>query len=142
MWITSPYFIPDEAVFAALRLAVLRGVDVRVLIPSRPDHRIVYAASSLFAFEAVRAGVRMFRYQPGFLHQKALLYLETALSGNPIQSVVRTYQSSAFREIRLSGEGDALAARIAAKARMTYGTPIPDEDIQPIRASTPEAKVR
>jgi len=60
-------------VFAALRLAVLRGVDVRVLIPSRPDHRVVYAASSLFAFEAVRAGVRMFRYQPGFLHQKVVL---------------------------------------------------------------------
>ena len=73
VWITSPYFIPDEAVFAALRLAVLRGVDVRILLPSRADHRIVYAASSLFAFEAVRAGVRMFRYGPGFLHQKVVL---------------------------------------------------------------------
>ncbi len=73
VWITSPYFIPDEAVFASLRLAVMRGVDVRILIPARPDHRIVYAASSLFAFEAVRAGVRMFRYQPGFLHQKVML---------------------------------------------------------------------
>jgi len=73
VWITTPYFIPDEAVFAALRLAVLRGVDVRILIQARPDHRIVYAASSLFAFEAVRAGVRMFRYQPGFLHQKVVL---------------------------------------------------------------------
>nr|WP_319527063.1 cardiolipin synthase [Pseudomonas laurentiana] len=73
LWITSPYFIPDEAIFAALRLAVMRGVDVRILLPSRPDHRIVYAASSLFAFEAVRAGVRIFRYQPGFLHQKVVL---------------------------------------------------------------------
>lgn len=73
VWITSPYFVPDEAVFAALRLAVLRGVDVRLLLPSRPDHRIVYAASSLYAFEAVRAGVRVFRYQPGFLHQKVVL---------------------------------------------------------------------
>ena len=73
VWITSPYFIPDEAVFAALRLAVLRGADVRLLLPSRPDHRIVYAASSLYAFEAVRAGVRVFRYGPGFLHQKVVL---------------------------------------------------------------------
>ncbi|MBV6751495.1 cardiolipin synthase [Pseudomonas chlororaphis] len=73
VWITSPYFIPDEAVFAALRLAVLRGADVRLLLPSRPDHRIVYAASSLYAFEAVRAGVRVFRYRPGFLHQKVVL---------------------------------------------------------------------
>jgi len=73
VWITSPYFIPDEAVSAALRLAVLRGVDVRLLLPSRPDHYVVYAASSLFAFEAVRAGVRVFRYGPGFLHQKVVL---------------------------------------------------------------------
>lgn len=73
IWLTSPYFIPDEALFAALRLAVLRGVDVRILLPARPDHRIVYAASSLFAFEALRAGVRIFRYLPGFLHQKVAL---------------------------------------------------------------------
>ncbi|AJO81564.1 cardiolipin synthase [Pseudomonas sp. MRSN 12121] len=73
VWLTSPYFVPDEAVFSALRLAVLRGVDVRILLPSRADHKIVYAASSLYAFEAVRAGVRVFRYQPGFLHQKVVL---------------------------------------------------------------------
>lgn len=73
VWITSPYFIPDEALFAALRLAVLRGVDVRILLPARPDHRVVYAASSLYAFEALRAGIRVFRYQPGFLHQKVML---------------------------------------------------------------------
>jgi cardiolipin synthase len=46
---------------------------VRVLIPSRPDHRTVFLASTLHAHHAVRAGIRMFRYQPGFLHQKALL---------------------------------------------------------------------
>ncbi|MNP45143.1 Cardiolipin synthase [compost metagenome] len=51
----------------------MRGVDVRILLPSRPDHKIVYAASSLFAFEAVRAGVRVFRYTPGFMHQKVVL---------------------------------------------------------------------
>ncbi len=66
VWITTPYFIPDEAVFAALRLAVLRGVDVRVLIPARPDHKSSTRHQAFFAFEAVRAGVRMFRYQPGF----------------------------------------------------------------------------
>lgn len=73
IWLTSPYFVPDEALFAALRLAVLRGVDVRILLPARPDHRVVYAASSLYAFEALRAGVRVFRYLPGFLHQKVML---------------------------------------------------------------------
>ncbi|MBB3103360.1 cardiolipin synthase [Azomonas macrocytogenes] len=73
IWLTSPYFVPDEAVFAAMRLAVLRGVEVRLLLPSRPDHRMVYAASSLYALEAAQMGVRVFRYLPGFLHQKVVL---------------------------------------------------------------------
>jgi cardiolipin synthase len=69
----QPVFHSRRSGVRRLRLAVLRGVDVRLLLPSRPDHRIVYAASSLYAFEAVRAGVRVFRYQPGFLHQKVVL---------------------------------------------------------------------
>ncbi|WP_230412899.1 cardiolipin synthase [Paraburkholderia antibiotica] len=73
IWITTPYLVPDEAVFAALRLAVLRGVDVRILIPSRRDHLVVFAASKLYAYDSLRAGIRIFRYQPGFLHQKVVL---------------------------------------------------------------------
>ncbi|QEZ42842.1 cardiolipin synthase [Cupriavidus oxalaticus] len=73
LWITSPYFVPDEAVFAVLRLAVLRGVDVRILIPARPDHVVVYAASTIYAYQAVTAGIKLYRYQPGFLHQKVIL---------------------------------------------------------------------
>ncbi|KIG10396.1 cardiolipin synthetase [Caballeronia concitans] len=80
IWITSPYLIPDEAVFSALRLAVMRGVDVRILIPSRRDHRVVFAASRLYAYDLVQAGVRIFRYKPGFLHQKVVLVDDIAAS--------------------------------------------------------------
>jgi cardiolipin synthase len=73
LWITTPYFVPDQAVMAALRLAVFRGVDVRVLIPSRPDHHTVFLATGLYAHDAVGAGIRMFRYQPGFIHEKVML---------------------------------------------------------------------
>ncbi|AMP09880.1 cardiolipin synthase [Collimonas arenae] len=73
LWLTSPYLVPDSAVMAALQLAVFRGVDVRILIPSRPDHRTVYMASTLYAHESVRAGIRVFRYLPGFTHQKVML---------------------------------------------------------------------
>jgi cardiolipin synthase len=73
IWITSPYLVPDEAVFSALRLAALRGVDVRIMIPSRRDHLVVFAASKLYAYDSLRAGIRIFRYQPGFLHQKVVL---------------------------------------------------------------------
>jgi cardiolipin synthase len=73
IWITTPYLVPDEAVFSALRLAALRGVDVRILIPSRRDHIVVFEASRLYAHDSIRAGVRVFRYRPGFLHQKVVL---------------------------------------------------------------------
>ncbi|MBE1159074.1 cardiolipin synthase [Dyella acidiphila] len=73
LWLTTPYFVPDQAVMSALRLAVLRGVDVRVLIPARPDHRTVFLASTLHAHDAIGAGIRIYRYQPGFIHEKVIL---------------------------------------------------------------------
>ncbi|GAB2884079.1 hypothetical protein GCM10027093_18770 [Paraburkholderia jirisanensis] len=78
VWITTPYLVPDEAVFAALRLAALRGVDVRILLPSRRDHIVVFEASRLYAYDSIRAGVRVFRYRPGFLHQKVVLIDDVA----------------------------------------------------------------
>ncbi|HEY3600133.1 MAG TPA: cardiolipin synthase [Paraburkholderia sp.] len=78
VWITTPYLVPDEAVFSALRLAALRGVDVRILIPSRRDHIVVFEASKLYAYDSIRAGVRIFRYRPGFLHQKVVLIDDVA----------------------------------------------------------------
>ncbi|GLQ92527.1 cardiolipin synthase [Dyella acidisoli] len=73
LWLTTPYFVPDQAVMSALRLAVMRGVDVRVLLPSRPDHFTVFLASTLHARDAIAAGIRIYRYQPGFMHQKVIL---------------------------------------------------------------------
>ena len=73
LWLTTPYFVPDQAVISALRLAVMRGVDVRVLIPSRPDHHTVFLASTLHVYDAINAGIHIYRYQPGFVHQKVIL---------------------------------------------------------------------
>ncbi|MBW2259798.1 MAG: cardiolipin synthase [Deltaproteobacteria bacterium] len=73
MWISSPYFIPNEAVIAALRTAALRGVDVRIMIPLKPDHRVVYLAGFAFMAELKEPNIRFFRYEPGFLHQKAFV---------------------------------------------------------------------
>ncbi len=92
VWLTTPYFVPDTAVRAALRLAVLRGVDVRVLIPARPDHRVVFAASTLHAHHALRAGVRVFRYQPGFVHQKVVLVDDDAASIGSINLDSRSFR--------------------------------------------------
>lgn len=73
LWIASPYFVPDESVRVALQLAALRGVDVRIMLPERPDHKTVYLASFSFLADMEAAGVRLFRYGAGFLHQKVML---------------------------------------------------------------------
>ena len=72
-WITSPYFVPDESVLNALKLAALRGVDVRVLIPERPDNLLTWLAAYAFIGPLLEAGVHVHRYQAGFLHGKTLL---------------------------------------------------------------------
>ena len=48
LWIASPYFVPDDSTLNALKLAALRGVDVRIILPDRPDHLPVYLCSFLF----------------------------------------------------------------------------------------------
>ncbi len=73
LWISSPYFVPDESVISALKLAALRGVDVRILIPERPDNLLTYYAAYAFVGPLIEAGVSIHRYQAGFLHAKAFL---------------------------------------------------------------------
>ncbi len=73
IWITSPYFVPDDAIMSALQLAGLRGVDVRILIPDKPDHLLVFLAAYTYFEDAAQTGVRFFRYTDGFLHQKVML---------------------------------------------------------------------
>lgn len=73
VWIVSPYFVPDLDVRTALYAAALRGVDVRVLLPHKPDHMLVWLASNAHANAMIEHGISIYRYSAGFLHQKVIL---------------------------------------------------------------------
>jgi cardiolipin synthase len=73
IWIASPYFVPDDAIVQSLQLAALRGVDVRILIPEVSDNRLVKLAAYSYFDEVSVTGVKFYRYQDGFLHQKTML---------------------------------------------------------------------
>jgi cardiolipin synthase len=73
VWIASPYFVPDEQFISALQLAALRGVDVRILVPAHADSQLVYLSGFTFLPELEKAGVQTWRYNEGFLHEKAIL---------------------------------------------------------------------
>lgn len=72
-WIASPYFVTDESIRSALQMAALRGVDVRIMIPGIPDKWVPWFASFAVLGEMEAAGVRVFRYGDGFLHQKVFV---------------------------------------------------------------------
>jgi len=77
IWIASPYFVPDDAVLEALQLAALRGVDVRIILPLKPDHRTVYLAGCSYISQLDMDGIGFYRYKEGFLHQKVFLVDDT-----------------------------------------------------------------
>lgn len=73
IWLTAPYFVPDEAVMKALKLAALRGLDVRIIISGKGDSLPVYLAAFHYLYELRDLGIRFYVYEPGFLHQKVIL---------------------------------------------------------------------
>jgi cardiolipin synthase A/B len=73
VWIASPYFIPDEDIFSAIKVAALSGLDVRLLVPMRPDKRIVFFASRSYFPELLEAGVKIYEYKKGFMHSKIVI---------------------------------------------------------------------
>lgn len=73
LWIETPYLVPDDSVKMALKTAALGGVDVRIIIPARPDHFFVYWASRDNIEPLLEAGVRIYTYEKGFVHTKKLV---------------------------------------------------------------------
>ncbi|MDQ0481760.1 cardiolipin synthase [Guptibacillus hwajinpoensis] len=72
VFIQTPYFIPDASLLDALRIAALSGVDVRLMIPNKPDHPFVYWATYSYVGELLKAGAKVYIYQNGFIHAKTI----------------------------------------------------------------------
>jgi cardiolipin synthase len=73
IWLSAPYFVPDEAVLKALELAALRGVDVRIITTGKPDSLPVYLAAFHYIDQLKDLGIKFYSYEPGFLHEKVML---------------------------------------------------------------------
>ena len=72
IYIQTPYFVPDDAVLSALSIAARAGVDVRLMIPCKPDHPFVYWATYSYVGDLLAAGARCYTYENGFLHAKGV----------------------------------------------------------------------
>lgn len=72
IYIQTPYFVPDDAILSAIQIAARSGVDVRLMIPCKPDHPFVYWASYSYVGDLLKAGARCYTYENGFLHAKGV----------------------------------------------------------------------
>ncbi|MCI9421278.1 MAG: cardiolipin synthase [Dorea sp.] len=72
IYIQTPYFIPDDDIRDALEIAAKSGIDVRIMIPCKPDHPFVYWATYSYLGEMIEAGARCYTYDNGFLHAKCM----------------------------------------------------------------------
>ena len=92
LYIETPYFIPDDSIFEALKLAGLSGLDVRVMIPNKPDHPFVYWAGLSYIGELLEAGVRFYTYERGFLHSKVIITDDTVSTVGTANLDIRSFK--------------------------------------------------
>ncbi len=73
VYIQTPYFLPTEGLNQALQIVALGGIDVRLMLPKRSDTRTTNMATHSYMDEMVKAGVKVYFYEPGFLHAKLIV---------------------------------------------------------------------
>ena len=79
VYITTPYFIPNDQILTAIQSAALSGVEVKLLIPARSDSKIVQAATMSFLKELLSSGAQVYLYKKGFIHAKTIV-IDNSLS--------------------------------------------------------------
>ncbi|MDV0445954.1 Major cardiolipin synthase ClsA [Methanimicrococcus sp. At1] len=108
IYIQTPYFVPDQSIFEALRIAILSGIDVRIEIPCKADMPFVYWASFSYLGDLIRLGAKGYLYNCGFIHSKtAVIDGEVATIGTAnwdIRSFKLNFETNAFVYDRDFGE--------------------------------------
>ncbi|SEO22026.1 cardiolipin synthase [Amphibacillus marinus] len=92
VYIQTPYFIPDESLADVVKIAALSGIDVRIMIPNKPDHPFVYWATYSYIGNMLEAGAKVYIYQNGFLHAKTIVVDGKLASVGTANIDVRSFQ--------------------------------------------------
>jgi cardiolipin synthase len=113
IWITTPYLVPGTVISTALSVAAKSGVDVRIIVPSKADHTVVFWASQFNVDQLLRNGVRVFSYQDGFIHAKTAVMdgavVSVGTTNLDLRSLEINYEVQAFIRSRDVGQKFELA---------------------------------
>ncbi|MFO7896884.1 MAG: cardiolipin synthase [Candidatus Cloacimonadales bacterium] len=94
VYITTPYLVLNESILTALTTAALSGVDVRIILPHKADHLVVFLGSHSYYKELLAAGVRIYHYQRGFVHAKVLLVDDEFVSVGSANMDIRSFKQN------------------------------------------------
>ena len=92
VYIQTPYLVPDEIIVNEIKMAAYSGIDVKIMIPCKPDHPFVYWATYSYVGELIDAGVKCYTYDNGFLHAKGVMSDGLVCSYGTANMDVRSYK--------------------------------------------------
>jgi len=98
IWIVTPYFIPNDTLSESLLLACRRGVDVKILVPHRSNHKLTNMVRGSFLRGLQKAGATIYQH-PKMVHAKVMMFDDTAMLGSSnfdIRSLFLDYEVSMF----------------------------------------------
>jgi len=110
LYITNPYFIPNDTILDTLKKVALSGVDVRMLFPEKSDSALVGAAAKFHFRELLQAGVRIFLYKKGFVHAKTVVVDSTLCIVGTANLDIRSFDLNF--EMMAVGYGKPIGSRL------------------------------
>ena len=128
IYLETPYFLPTESLLRALQTAALSKIDVRVLIPRQPDSMMLKLASGSYISDCLRAGIKVYFYEPGMLHSKTIViddeFFTTGSTNFDFRSMEYNFECNAFIYSKTINEKmkTAFFADLAQSTRITSST--------------------
>ena len=94
IFIQTPYFLPTDALLNALESAALSKIDVRVMIPAKSDSKLLQLASYSYVTRCLKVGIKVYLYQPGMLHAKAMTIDDTFATAGSTNFDFRSFENN------------------------------------------------
>lgn len=94
VYIQTPYFLPTDALINALQAAALAKVDVRIMMPEKTDSALLHYASFSYVTQCLKSGIKIYLYEPGMLHAKAMMIDETLVSAGSTNFDFRSFENN------------------------------------------------
>ncbi len=94
IYIQTPYFLPTDGLLHALEAAALANVDVRIMIPRKSDSKMLQYASFSYVTQCLKAGIKVYLYNPGMLHAKAMIVDEGLVTAGSTNFDFRSFENN------------------------------------------------